>query len=75
MFRQKMKSIFRSFNLSKKTLNVAKPHISSSFSKRENENSTIKKTPLPQRAEGVFYDLLMKFCFIALLLMLEYSIN
>lgn len=43
MFRQKMKSIFRPFNLSKKALNIAKPHISSSFSKRENENSIIKK--------------------------------
>lgn len=54
MFRQKMKSIFRSFKLSKKALNVAKASHPFLIFKRENENSIIKKTPLPQRAEGVF---------------------
>lgn len=43
MFRQKMKSIFRSFNLLKKALNVAKPHIPSLFSNEKMRIRPLKK--------------------------------
>ncbi len=43
MFRQKMKSIFHSFKLSKKALNVAKPPIPSSFSNEKMRIRSLKK--------------------------------
>lgn len=75
MFRQKMKSIFHSFNLSKKALNVANPHITSLFSNEKMRIQPLKKLLCHKEQKEFFYDLLMKFCFIALLLLLENLIN